>query len=104
MAAAGILPLLPAALHGQRLMEFHGIELRGSAPVVAYGAVTCEIREGFAGDDQAYDPANRSQPLDIWQLDFSVYNGSGKWLEHLIARYSSGVLNLNTWQSCCRSS
>ncbi len=87
-AGVAALSFLPAALHAQRLMELEGIQLRGSARVVAYGAATCEIREGFAGDDKAWDPANRGQPLDVWQLDFSVYNGSGKWLDHLIARYN----------------
>ena len=72
----------------QRLLEQDGIQLRASARVVAYGAATCEIREGFAGDDKAYDPANQGLPLDVWQLDFSVYNGSGKWLDHVIARYN----------------
>ncbi len=86
--AVTALALLPGALHAQRLMELEGIQLRGSARVVAYGAATCEIREGFAGDDKVQDPANRGQPLDVWQLDFSVYNGSGKWLDHLIARYN----------------
>ena len=74
LAAAAILPMLSTALHGQRLMEIDGIQLRGSTRVVAYAAATCQIREGFADDDQAYDPANRGQPLDVWQLDFSVYN------------------------------
>lgn len=97
-AVAGpvLLALAPATGHAQRLMELDGIELRGSARVVAYGAATCEIREGFAGDDEAYDPANRGQPLDVWQLDFSVYNGSGKWLDHLIARYEIG----SEWPPC----
>ena len=25
--------------------------------------------------------------MDIWRLDFSVHNGSGRWLDHLIARF-----------------
>lgn len=80
---------LPAAgLHARELMELEGIQLRGSARVVAYGAATCEIREGFAGDDKAYDSANRGRPLDLWQVEFSVFNGSNKWLDHLIARYN----------------
>ena len=96
VAVAGVLSLVSAALQGQRLMELEGIQLRGSARVVAYGAATCEIREGFAGDDKAYDPANRGQPLDVWQLDFSVYNGSGKALDHLIARYNIA----SEWPPC----
>ena len=95
-AVACLLPVLPSAGRAQRLMELEGIQLLGSARVVAYGAATCEIREGFAGDDRAYDPANRGQPLDVWQLDFSIYNGSGKWLDHLIARYNIA----SEWPPC----
>ncbi len=91
-----VLAFLPAGVHAQRLMELEGIQLRASVRVVAYAAATCEIREGFAGDDQAYDPANRGQPLDVWQLDFSVYNGSGEWLDHLIARYNIA----SEWPPC----
>ncbi len=96
--ALGLVTALTLAMpsHAQRLMEQNGIELRASARVVAYGAATCEIREGFAGDDKVYDPANRGQPLDVWQLDFSVYNGSGKWLDHLIARYNIA----SEWPPC----
>ncbi len=96
VATAAVLPFLPKEVHAQRLMELEGIQLLGSARVVAYGAATCEIREGFEGDDKAWDPANRGQPLDVWQLDFSIYNGSGKWLDHLIARYNIA----SEWPPC----
>ena len=26
-------------------------------------------------------------PMDIWRLDFTVRNGSGRWLDYLIARF-----------------
>ena len=75
-------------LHGQRLLDVEGIELRGSARVVEYGAGTCNVseeRETAASYEQK--KANHGQPVDVWQLDFSVYNGSGRPLDHLIANY-----------------
>ena len=41
-------------------------------------------------------PGKPGQPLDVWQLDFSIYNGSGKWLDHLIARYNIA----SEWPPC----
>ena len=37
----------------------------------------------------AYDEkkGNHGVPMDVWCLDFSVRNGSGRWLDHLIARF-----------------
>ena len=75
-------------LHGQRLLEVEGIELRGGARVVEYGAGTCNVseeRETAASYERK--KANHGQPVDVWQLDFSVYNGSGRPLDHLIANY-----------------
>ena len=74
--------------HAQRLLETDGIELRGTARVVTYGAAVCNVVEASHSEEE-YEriKANHGQPLDVWQLDFSVYNGSGKWLDHLIARY-----------------
>lgn len=86
--AAGLAVLLAASAgHGQRLMVQDGIELRGSARVVEYGAATCEIRTGFAGDDRAYDPANQGQPIDLWRLEFTIYNGSGQQIESIRLNY-----------------
>ena len=84
------LALLIIATPGQarRLMEIDGIELRGTARVVAYGAAACHIRERNHSEEE-YErlKVNEGKPLDLWQLEFSVYNGSGKALDHLIARY-----------------
>ena len=87
---ATALVLLLIALPGQarRLMELDGIELRGTARVLTYGAATCHVlEEKYSEEDYARLKANEGQPLDLWQLDFAVYNGSGKALDHLIARY-----------------
>ena len=69
-------------------MEIDGIELRGTARVVAYGSAACHIRERNHSEEE-YErlKVNEGKPLDLWQLEFSVYNGSGKALDHMIARY-----------------
>ena len=81
----------------QRLLETDGIELRGTARVVTYAAGICNVVEA-SHIEAEYEriKANHGQPLDVWQLDFSVYNGSGEWLEHLIARYGIG----SKWPDC----
>ena len=74
--------------HAKRLLETDGIELRGTARVVTYGAAVCNVlEEKYTEQEYEKLKANHGQPLNVWQLDFSVYNGSGKWLDHLIARY-----------------
>ena len=74
--------------HAQRLLETDGIELRGTARVVTYGAAVCNVlEEKYTEQEYEKLKANHGQPLNVWQLDFSVYNGSGKWLDHLITRY-----------------
>ena len=86
--ALGLL-LITAPGHARRLMESDGIELRGTARILTYGAATCHVlEEKYDEDEYASLKANEGQPLDLWQLDFSVHNGSGKALDHLIARYS----------------
>ena len=83
-----LLPLTPSAVHAQRLFEMEGIELRGSARVLQYGAGTCNVLEHVeTATEYERKKANHGQPVDVWQLDLSVYNGSGKPLDHLIARY-----------------
>ena len=88
MAITLVLLVMVTDGHAQRLLETDGIELRGTARVVTYGAAVCNVVEASHTEEE-YEriKANHGQPLDVWQLDFSVYNGSGKWLDHLIARY-----------------
>ena len=76
--------ILPADLRGRQLLEGDGIELRGNAQLVQSGGGTCNVLES----DTSYEERkqNHGAPMDIWRLDFSVHNGSGRWLDHLIAR------------------
>ena len=88
MAITLVLLVMVTDGHAKRLLETDGIELRGTARVVTYGAAVCNVlEEKYTEQEYEKLKANHGQPLNVWQLDFSVYNGSGKWLDHLIARY-----------------
>ena len=74
--------------HAQRLLETDGVELRGSARIAEYSAGICRVRpESHSETEYARIAGNDGQALDVWELEFSVHNGSGRPLEHLIARY-----------------
>ena len=80
-----LFPVLAADARGQQLLEIDGIELRGEAQLVMSGGGTCNVLES----DTRYEAKkeNHGAPMDVWRLDFSVRNGSGRWLDHLIARF-----------------
>ena len=86
--------LLAADARGQRLLETDGVELLGEAQLVMSGGGTCNVLES----DTAYDrkKENHGAPMDIWRLDFTVRNGSGRWLDHLIARFQID----SEWPDC----
>ena len=79
---------------GQRLLETDGVELLGKAQLVMSGGGTCNVLES----DTAYEAKkeNHGAPMDIWRLDFTVRNGSGRWLDHLIARFQID----SEWPDC----
>ena len=83
--ALALFPVLGANALGQQLLEIDGIELRGEAQLVMSGGGTCNVLE----TDTSYEAKkeNHGAPMDVWRLDFSVRNGSGRWLDHLIARF-----------------
>ena len=85
MAMALMVFALAVDARGQWLLETDGVELLGEAQLVRSGGGTCNVLES----DTSYEEkkANHGAPMDIWRLDFSVRNGSGRWLDHLIARY-----------------
>ena len=70
---------------GRQLLEVDGIELRGIERLVLSGGGTCNVLESDTSYEARKD--NHGAPMDIWRLDFSVHNGSGRWLDHLIARF-----------------
>ena len=77
--------LAGADARGQQLIEVGGVELRGAAQLVIPGGGTCNVAES----DTSFEArqGNDGAPMDIWRLDFTVRNGSGRWLDHVIARY-----------------
>lgn len=79
---------------GQRLLEVDGVELRGNSQLVMSGGGTCNVLES----DTSYEDRkkNHGAPMDIWRLDYSVRNGSGRWLDHLIATFSID----SVWPDC----
>ena len=79
---------------GRQLLELDGVELRGAAQLVLSGGGTCNVLES----DSSYEARkeNHGAPMDIWRLDFSVHNGSGRWLDHLIARFQID----SVWPEC----
>ena len=85
MAIAVMVVVMVAEAPAQRLLEVDGVELHGTAQLVVSGGGTCNVLES----DTAYDEkkGNDGAQMDIWRLDFSVRNGSGRWLDHLIARF-----------------
>ena len=96
-SVALIFLLLVTDGHAKRLLEVDGIVLNGTAQLVAPKAGTCRVLESHY-PEEVYErmKVNHGQPLDVWQLDFSVHNGSGKRLDHLIARFSIAA----EWPPC----
>ena len=85
MTAVLLLPVLAADTHPQVLLEIDGVELHGRAWRVMPGTGTCNVLETDTSYETKKD--NHGATMDVWRLDFSVRNGSGRWLDHLIARY-----------------
>ena len=89
-----LFPVLATDARGQQLLEVDGIELRGEAQLVMSGGGTCNVLEF----DTSYEAKkeNHGAPMDVWRLAFSVRNGSGRWLDHLIARFQIE----SAWPEC----
>ena len=81
-------------LLGQQLLELDGVELRGNAQLVLSGGGTCNVFESDTSYEERQE--NHGAPMDIWRLDFAVHNGSGRWLDHLIARFQID----SAWPEC----
>ena len=79
---------------GRQLLEVDGVELRGVAQLVLSGGGTCNVLESDTSYEERKE--NHGAPMDVWRLDFSVHNGSGRWLDHLIALFDTD----STWPEC----
>ena len=77
--------MMVSAVHAEVLYEQDGIELRGTAQIVRNEVAICN-----AGTVVLTGQMKRShgQPLHIWQLNFSVHNGSGQPLQHIAAHFN----------------
>lgn len=75
--------------HAQELLTTEdGVSLYGTVRLVGRSAATCNVlAERHTAEVYEQTRANHGQPLDIWELEYSVYNGSGRALDHLIAYY-----------------
>ena len=75
-----------AAAQGETLYQRDGIKLEGTVRMVTRGAGVCQVLESHHPPD-GYEgmKANHGQPLDVWQLDFTAHNGSGRSLAYLTA-------------------
>ena len=80
--------------HAEILYDKDGIQLRGTAQLVQSGGGTCNVLESDTRFEEKQ--ANHGAPMDIWRLDFSVHNGSRRWLDHLIARFQIA----SEWPEC----
>ena len=83
--------------HAKRLLVTDGVELHGTVRLVARGAATCNVEEAREPEEK-YEriKENDGKPLDVWRLDFSVYNGSGKPLSYMAAYFNIA----SEWPPC----
>ena len=89
-----LFPLLAVDARAELLLEVDGVELHGRAQRLLSGASMCNVLES----DTSYEErkANHGAPMDVWRLDFEVRNRTGRWLDHLIARYRIA----SEWPAC----
>ena len=80
--------------HAEILYDKDGIQLQGTAQIVQSGGGTCNVLESDTDFEERQ--ANHGAPMDIWRLDFSVRNGSSRWLDHLIAIFQIA----SEWPEC----
>ena len=94
MKVAALRALLGFALgtvsaQGQVLLTTSdGVTLNGTVRLLRSDAATCNVVAENAGNRYDELKVNQGQPLHLWELEFSVFNGSGRPLDHLAAYYS----------------
>ena len=93
-----VLVLLSAAgAHAQELLKTDdGISLRGAVRLLQANAATCNVIAAHEHGIYEARRVNQDQPLHLWELEFSVFNGSGRALEQLIAYYDIA----SPWPPC----
>ena len=75
--------------HAQELLTTaDGVSLYGTARLVGRNAATCNVlEERETAESYERMRINHGQPLDIWELEYFVHNGTGRALDHLTAYY-----------------
>ena len=91
------LAVLLAAVAAETLHERDGVRLEGAVRLVGRDAGVCNVvEERHSGPVYERIKANHGRPLHVWQLEYAVRNGSGRWLEHLKASLSIAA----EWPGC----
>lgn len=75
--------------HAQELMTTaDGVTLNGTVRLLRSNAATCNVIEENAQTNWEELRHNQDQPLHLWEILFSVHNGSERAIDHLVAQYS----------------
>ena len=70
----------------QSLAEDQGVELHGRITVAAYGYSECIVMETHHSESHYEEiKENHGERLHIYRVDLSVYNGSGRAVEYVLA-------------------
>ena len=79
---------------GNAFSRLTALSCTGRRSFCSRGGGTCNVLES----DTSYEmrKENDGAPMDIWRLDFTVRNSSGRWLDHLIGRYQIA----SEWPEC----
>ena len=83
--------LAAAAAHAATFYDKDGVQFEGTLRKVVSQAGVCNVlEEKYSEAEYEKLKANQDQPLDLWRVDFSIRNGSGRGIDYLNA--SSWVL------------
>ena len=83
--------LAAAAAHAETFYDKDGVQFEGTLRKVVSQAGVCNVlEEKYSEAEYEKLKANQDQPLDLWRVDFSIRNGSGRGIDYLNA--SSWVL------------
>ena len=82
LVVALLSPWLAADARADLLLEVDGVELHGTLELVRPAATYCEV-----ADTDYYRLANHGKPMDLWRVNAEVRNGTGRWLDHVVASY-----------------
>ena len=77
-----------SSLQAEILYDRDGIQLQGTARIIIYNAATCHVLKESLPESRYQElKAHDGQPLHVWQLDYSAYNGTGRGLSYLRANF-----------------